>query len=136
MTDAPWAWPLMFTLGACGTQNGNSGGSTPLGTGSGDSDGSAASGSGASSSGSSATNAAGFGMGGAAQIWMDGQLIQYYDIGTTAGPNKVTQFDHIEVGFHPFHSLSLVTYDRPTPPLMTEMRIDDIAFEVKRIGCP
>jgi hypothetical protein len=71
----------------------------------------------------------------AAKIWMDGQLIEYYDIGPTAGPTKVTQFRRIEVGFRPFHSLSLTSYDGNNPPLMTDMWIDDIAFDSKRIGC-
>jgi hypothetical protein len=71
----------------------------------------------------------------AAKIWMDGQLIEYYDIGPTMGPSKVTQFRRIEVGFRPFHSLSLTSYDGNNPPLMTDMWIDDIAFDSKRIGC-
>ncbi len=70
-----------------------------------------------------------------AQIWQDGQLIQYYDVSPLAGPTKVMQFKKIEIGFRPFHSLSLTSYDGQNPPLMTDMWIDDIAFDTKRIGC-
>ncbi len=70
-----------------------------------------------------------------AQMWQDGQLIQYYDVSPLAGPTKVTQFKKIEIGFRPFHSLSLTSYDGQNPPLMTDMWIDDIAFDTKRIGC-
>ena len=51
------------------------------------------------------------------------------------GPNKVTAFKKIEIGFRPFHSLSLTSYDGQNPPLMTDMWIDDVAFDTKRIGC-
>jgi hypothetical protein len=70
-----------------------------------------------------------------AQIWQDGQEIQYYDVSTLMGPNKVTRFTKIEIGFRPFHSLSLTSYDGQNPPLMTDIWIDDIAFDTKRIGC-
>jgi hypothetical protein len=70
-----------------------------------------------------------------AQIWQDGVEIQYYDVSNLMGPNKVTAFKKIEIGFRPFHSLSLTSYDGQNPPLMTDMWIDDVAFDTKRIGC-
>src|SRR5258708_601869 len=38
-------------------------------------------------------------MGAAVQLWMDGTQIQYYDIGSTKGPNVATKFTKFEIGF-------------------------------------
>jgi hypothetical protein len=70
----------------------------------------------------------------AAQLWMDGQPVVYSEVSTVKGPNKATKFTKLEIGFNPYHGLSTVNYEGNTMP-MTDMWIDDIAADSKRIGC-
>jgi hypothetical protein len=53
-------------------------------------------------------------------------------------PQVVQQFDRIEVGFTPYAGLGLQMPDGLGPPddrVLTDMWIDDIAFDTQRIGC-
>jgi hypothetical protein len=70
-----------------------------------------------------------------AQIWMDGVAVMFYDVSNLAGPSKVTKFTKFEIGYNPYHGTSLMNYEGNTPPAMTDMWIDDIALDTKRIGC-
>jgi hypothetical protein len=71
--------------------------------------------------------------------WIDGKEAEYYmpaNEGLT--PKVVTQFARIEVGFTPYAGLGLQMPDGKGPPddrVLTDMAIDDIAFDTERIGC-
>jgi hypothetical protein len=70
--------------------------------------------------------------------WIDGQEVEYYmPVDAAKGPRVATQFKRIEVGFTSFAGLGLALepYGNNNPPVMTDMWIDDIAFDTKRIGC-
>ncbi|HXI57928.1 MAG TPA: hypothetical protein VNO55_17810 [Polyangia bacterium] len=69
-----------------------------------------------------------------AQIWMDGEPVVYSDVSPLQGPSKATKFTKLEIGFNPYHGLSTVNYEGNVMP-MTDMWIDDIAADTKRIGC-
>jgi hypothetical protein len=73
------------------------------------------------------------------QWWIDGQEAMYYmAANTTLIPKVVTQFARIEVGFTPYAALGLQMPDGKGPKddrVLTDMWIDDIAFDTKRIGC-
>jgi hypothetical protein len=69
--------------------------------------------------------------------WIDGQEPQYY-MADPPGPipKLLTQFAMITVGFTPYAALGLnPPYGNAGPPALTSMYIDDVAFDVKRIGC-
>jgi hypothetical protein len=71
--------------------------------------------------------------------WIDGNEAEYYmaaNEGLT--PKVVTQFARIEVGFTPYAGLGLQMPDGLGPKddrVLTDMAIDDIAFDTERIGC-
>jgi hypothetical protein len=71
--------------------------------------------------------------------WLDGNEVMYYmAANTTLIPKVVQQFQRIEVGFTPYAMLGLQMPDGKGPPdsrVLTNMWIDDIAFDTKRIGC-
>lgn len=71
--------------------------------------------------------------------WIDGVEAEYYmpaNEGLT--PRVVERFERIEVGFTPYAGLGLQLPDGQGPPddrVLTNMAIDDIAFDTERIGC-
>jgi hypothetical protein len=70
--------------------------------------------------------------------WIDGQDAQYYMADPAPPvPQVLTQFAMITVGFTPYAGLGLNDdpYGNSNPPVLGNMYIDDIAFDVKRIGC-
>jgi len=71
--------------------------------------------------------------------WIDGQEAQYYMAANeTLIPKLVTQFARVEVGFSPYAGLGLQMPDGKGPPdarVLSDMTIDDIAFNSTRIGC-
>jgi hypothetical protein len=71
--------------------------------------------------------------------WIDGQEAQYYMAANeTLIPKLVTQFARVEVGFTPYAGLGLQMPDGKGPTdtrVLTDMAIDDIAFNTTRIGC-
>jgi hypothetical protein len=71
--------------------------------------------------------------------WIDGQEAQYYMAANeTLIPQVVTQFARVEVGFTPYAGLGLQMPDGKGPPdarVLSDMTIDDIAFNTTRIGC-
>jgi len=73
------------------------------------------------------------------QWWIDGQEAQYYmEANTTLIPKVVTQFTNLFIGFQPYAGLGLQMPDGKGPidtRVLTDMWIDDIAFDIKRIGC-
>ncbi len=73
------------------------------------------------------------------QWWIDSTEAEYY-MAANEGliPQVVQQFDRIEVGFTPYADLGLQMPDGKGPPddrVLTDMWIDDIAFDTERIGC-
>jgi hypothetical protein len=70
--------------------------------------------------------------------WIDGQDAQYYMADPAPPiPQILTQFATITVGFTPYAGLGLndEPYGNSNPPVLANMYIDDIAFDVRRIGC-
>jgi hypothetical protein len=70
--------------------------------------------------------------------WVDGQEVEYY-MGepNNQKPHVITQWDKLTVGFTTYAGLGLnkEPYGNDDPPVLTDMWLDDIAFDVKRIGC-
>jgi hypothetical protein len=72
------------------------------------------------------------------QWWIDGSEAQYYmPVDAAKGPRVETQFTHLEIGMTSFAGLGLAQqpYGNSNPPLMTDLWIDDVAFDTQRIGC-
>ncbi len=69
--------------------------------------------------------------------WIDGQMAAYYMADAPPPvPVVLQQFAKITVGFTPYAALGLnPPYGSAGPPALSEMYIDDIAFDTKRIGC-
>jgi len=71
--------------------------------------------------------------------WIDGKEAEYYMAANeTLIPKLLTQFARVEVGFTPYADLGLQMPDGKGPPddrVLTDMAIDDIAFDTERIGC-
>ena len=71
--------------------------------------------------------------------WIDGTEAQYYMSANEALiPKVVTQFARVEVGFTPYAGLGLMLPDQNVikdDRVLTDMTIDDIAFNTTRIGC-
>jgi hypothetical protein len=71
--------------------------------------------------------------------WIDGKEAEYYMAANEQLiPKAVTSFKRIEVGFTPYAPLGLQMPDGLGPPddrVLTDMAIDDIAFDTERIGC-
>ncbi len=72
------------------------------------------------------------------QWFVDGTEVTYY-MGepNNQKPKLITQFDQIDIGFTSYAGLGLnpEPYGNNDPPVMTDMWLDDIAFDVERIGC-
>jgi hypothetical protein len=71
--------------------------------------------------------------------WIDGQEAQYYMAANESLiPKALTQFARVEVGFSPYAGLGLQMPDGKGPKddrVLSDMAIDDIAFNSTRIGC-
>jgi hypothetical protein len=71
--------------------------------------------------------------------WIDGKEAEYYMSANEALiPKALTQFARVEVGFSPYANLALQMPDGKGPKddrFLTDMAIDDIAFDTDRIGC-
>jgi hypothetical protein len=73
------------------------------------------------------------------QRWyVDGKEVEYY-MGepNNKKPDLIQQFTKITIGFTTYAGLGLAKepYGNNDPPVLTDMWLDDIAFDVKRIGC-
>jgi hypothetical protein len=70
--------------------------------------------------------------------WVDGVEVEYY-MGepNNQKPHLIEQFDELTVGFTTYAGLGLAKepYGNNNPPVLTDMWLDDIAFDVQRIGC-
>ncbi|HXK20277.1 MAG TPA: hypothetical protein VNG33_20850 [Polyangiaceae bacterium] len=71
--------------------------------------------------------------------YIDGTEAVYY-MGEPNNPTKphvITKFDKITIGFTSYAGLGIAKdpYGNNNDPVMTDMWLDDIAFDVKRIGC-
>jgi hypothetical protein len=70
--------------------------------------------------------------------WVDGKEAEYY-MGepNNKKPSLINQFDKLTVGFTAYAGLGLAKepYGNNNPPVLTDMWLDDIAFDTKRIGC-
>jgi hypothetical protein len=71
--------------------------------------------------------------------WIDGKEAEYYMSANEALiPKVVTKFASVEVGFTPYAGLGLMLPDQneiKDARVLTDMAIDDIAFDTDRIGC-
>lgn len=70
-----------------------------------------------------------------ARIWVDGQPVAYVKPASTPGPEPVERFVKLQIGWQPFHGSSLTSYEGKTPPILTDVWIDDVAVDSKRVGC-
>ncbi len=70
-----------------------------------------------------------------AKVWSDGTPIVFNDIAKTPTIMKAVQFTTFDIGIVFYHGTSLTTYEGDTPPAITDMWLDDIALDTKRIGC-
>jgi hypothetical protein len=73
------------------------------------------------------------------QHWyVDSAEVQYY-MGepNNTKPHLITQFDKLTIGFTPYAGLGIapMPYGNSNDPVLTDMWLDDIAFDTKRIGC-
>ncbi len=69
------------------------------------------------------------------RIWVDGTPAPYYVVAKQPGPLKVDHWTRFDAGFRPSHGTSLGEYEGNAPPVITDMWMDDIALDSKRIGC-
>jgi hypothetical protein len=69
------------------------------------------------------------------RIWVDGVAATYYVVANQPGPLKVDHWTRFDAGFRPSHGTSLGSYEGNAPPVVTDMWMDDIALDTKRIGC-
>lgn len=69
------------------------------------------------------------------KIWSDDVEVKYNQVAKAPELAVVTQFKRVSIGFFPFHGTSIAKYEGVDPPALTEMWIDDIALDSKRIGC-
>jgi hypothetical protein len=71
--------------------------------------------------------------------WIDGKEAEYYMAANEQLiPKQVQSFKRIEVGFTPYAGLGLQMPDGLGPKddrVLSDMAIDDIAFDTERIGC-
>lgn len=71
--------------------------------------------------------------------WIDGKEAEYYmSANEQLVPKVVTQFARVEVGFTPYAGLGLMLPDQTVikdDRVLTDMAIDDVAFNTTRIGC-
>ncbi len=69
------------------------------------------------------------------KIWSDGTEVTYYQSAKTPGPLVVEKFKQVEIGFIPYHGTSLKDYEGDLAPAISDMWIDDVVLDGKRIGC-
>jgi hypothetical protein len=70
------------------------------------------------------------------RVWGDGTEVVFDDFGGPAQTvQKAVQFVSFDIGIVFYHGGSLTTYEGDTPPYITDEWLDDIALDVKRIGC-
>jgi hypothetical protein len=71
--------------------------------------------------------------------YIDGKEVEYYmgEPNNSHKPKTFTQYDTLTVGITPYSNLPISSekYGADTTPRLTDMWIDDIAFDTKRIGC-
>jgi len=71
--------------------------------------------------------------------YVDGQMVEYYmgEPNNNTKPHVITKFDKLTIGFTSYAGLGIaqMPYGNSNPPVMTDMWLDDIAFDTKRIGC-
>jgi hypothetical protein len=70
--------------------------------------------------------------------YVDGREVEYYMPEPNAkAPSLITQFDKLTIGFTTYAGLGLAKepYGNNNPPVLSDMWLDDIAFDVERIGC-
>jgi hypothetical protein len=70
-----------------------------------------------------------------AKVWSDGTQVMFDDIATTPTIMKAVQFTSFDIGIVFYHGTSLTVYDGNDAPYITDMWLDDIAVDTKRIGC-
>jgi hypothetical protein len=70
-----------------------------------------------------------------AKVWSDGTEVMFDDIATTPTIMKAVQFTTFDIGIVFYHGTSLTVYDGNDAPYITDMWLDDIALDTKRIGC-
>jgi hypothetical protein len=68
------------------------------------------------------------------QLWMDGVPVVYYMVAPAPTILPTKKFSLFEIGLQPYHELSTISYGGNAMPL-TDMWLDDIALDTKRIGC-
>jgi hypothetical protein len=65
---------------------------------------------------------------------MDGVPVVYSMVASSPTIAKTTKFSLFQIGLTPYHGFSTVDYEGNAMP-MTDMWLDDIALDTKRIGC-
>jgi hypothetical protein len=77
-----------------------------------------------------------------AQIWTDGEQVSYYSVidycnvsGCSIALSKAVQWKTFDIGVAFFHGTSLSVWAGDDPPVTTDVWIDDIALDTKRVGC-
>lgn len=70
-----------------------------------------------------------------AQLWADGVEVKFTQTATSPPVATVQQFKRVDFGPRLYHGTSLSDYSGTTPPVLTDVWIDDIALDSKRIGC-
>ena len=61
--------------------------------------------------------------------------VMFDDIATTPTIMKTVQFTTFDIGIVFYHGTSLTAYEGDTAPSLTDMWLDDIALDTKRVGC-
>ena len=70
-----------------------------------------------------------------AKVWSDGTPVMFDDIAKTPTIQKTVQFTTFDIGIVFYHGTSLTTYEGDTAPALTDVWLDDIALDTKRVGC-
>jgi hypothetical protein len=70
-----------------------------------------------------------------AKVWSDGAPVTFDDIAKTPTIMKAVQFTTFDIGIVFYHGTSLGMYEGDTAPSLTDMWLDDIALDTKRVGC-
>jgi len=70
-----------------------------------------------------------------AKVWSDGTPVMFDDIAKTPTIMKANQFTTFDIGIVFYHGGSLTSYDGDTAPYITDLWLDDIALDIKRVGC-
>jgi len=71
--------------------------------------------------------------------YVDSAMVEYYmgEPNNNTKPHVITKFDKITIGFTSYAGLGInpMPYGNNNDPVLTDMWLDDIAFDTKRIGC-